>query len=464
MSQTPDNPLIPTKTPCPLHQTRKEIINTPLESTPQEEYPTKPKERDWSASAPPAEDNLTLEASYKELAGERDNKKEITREELLSYGGEFGRDIHGLHKTATERVSLITAPHKLAKDILDLVSPVAYPTWTDPKPVKIETNTFMIPRDLSADNKPSDTDLQSQLGASKVRQQPSGMPYRVREPSIFYGTPEEDGQDWLCRFEIISDASGWGDQQKISYVKLYLEGTARQWVLVNEPANWKDFKECFLRAFRLKNSKFRLASKLRARRQGPNEPVETFIYDVLNIIRKVEIAQQGPMPEADKLDCLLQGLDAGLVEKMWPLVPTAIATVDQFLTTAIKFEQAKEFADSKARPDEQIAAITEQTPGLVTREEFDQLTNELKQTILGLKKELLSQSNPPTHHYQNPEPTAHYQPRTNPNPPRPYRDQRQDQSYFARNQPPTEFFQKSQPREDYSRNQRTSDGRPICNL
>ena len=161
------------------------------------------------------------------------------------------------------------------------------------------------------------------------------------------------------------------------------------------------------------------------------------------------------------MDYYQNGLDAGLVEKMWPLVPTAIATVEQFLATAIKFEQAKELADSKVRPDQQIAALTERTPGLLTREEFYELTIELKQTILGLKKELLSQVNLQTNSHRNPEPTARYQ-HTHQNPPRPRREQGPDQSYFARYQPPTEFYQRAQPRDNY-RNQRTSDGRPVCN-
>ena len=45
---------------------------------------------------------------------------------------------------------------------------------------------------------------------------------------------EEDGQEWLSRFEIPADANRW-DTNKVNYVKLYHEGTARQWIFVRDP-------------------------------------------------------------------------------------------------------------------------------------------------------------------------------------------------------------------------------------
>ena len=77
------------------------------------------------------------------------------------------------------------------------------------------------------------------------------MSIRIREPNIFHGTPEEDGQEWLSRFEILADANKW-DTNKITYVKLYLEGTPRQWILVRDPRTWEDFKRQFLDAFKQK--------------------------------------------------------------------------------------------------------------------------------------------------------------------------------------------------------------------
>ena len=66
------------------------------------------------------------------------------------------------------------------------------------------------------------------------------MSPEVGEPSIFYGTPEEDGKEWLKRFEIVATANDWRKEQKTSYVTLYLEGKAKSWIEVNEPESWEE--------------------------------------------------------------------------------------------------------------------------------------------------------------------------------------------------------------------------------
>ena len=222
------------------------------------------------------------------------------------------------------------------------------------------------------------------------------MSPKLREPSTFYGTPEEDGQNWLSRFEIVAKANGWGEEQKASYVKLYLEGKAGSWIEVNEPESWEDFVGRFLKAFRSKQSKFSLASKLRNRQQGVDESVELFVYDILKLCKQVETEQGEPMTDALKIDWILHGLDPELVGKILALAPGTFQTVDQFIDTAVRFEVAEQ--ERRVRLDHRAprlnAVLSEKTPGLITREEFDQHTSELKQIILRLEKKLSIQEEP----------------------------------------------------------------------
>lgn len=67
---------------------------------------------------------------------------------------------------------------------------------------------------------------------------------RIKEPSVFQGSPDEDVQDWLRRFEEIAAVNGW-KMKRLTYVRLYLEGTARQWLLVAEPKNGKTLLKGF---------------------------------------------------------------------------------------------------------------------------------------------------------------------------------------------------------------------------
>ena len=204
---------------------------------------------------------------------------------------------------------------------------------------------------------------------------------KIKEPSVFYGTPEEDAKDWLARFEEISEVNKW-KTSRLPYVKLYLEGTARQWLLVNDFPNWDDFRGKFLNAFKLKNFKFRLETRLRSRRQGLNEPVETYFYDVLNLCRQIEEETGDTITEINKVEYLLNGITSTLLEKLWPLVPDPINVPDP-ISSHNYIRPSKK--DGRVPTSWTLSAIT---PGLVSREEFDAQASEFKQSINKLRREL----------------------------------------------------------------------------
>ena len=146
---------------------------------------------------------------------------------------------------------------------------------------------------------------------------------KIREPSIFHWTPEEDAQDWLDRFEEIVEVNNW-KKQRLTYVKLYLEGSARKWFLVANPQSWEALKTGFLDAFKHAHFQMRVEARLRSRQQGLNEPVTDYFYDIMDSCRQLEDEQDDDMPELTKLQHLLRGLTPMLLEKMWPLVPDPI--------------------------------------------------------------------------------------------------------------------------------------------
>ena len=76
---------------------------------------------------------------------------------------------------------------------------------------------------------------------------------KIREPSMFHGAPEEEATDWLASFEEISKLSK-SKPNRLTYIKLYLEGTARQWILEIKPVT-------FFNAFKQTNFKFRLETR-----------------------------------------------------------------------------------------------------------------------------------------------------------------------------------------------------------
>ena len=203
---------------------------------------------------------------------------------------------------------------------------------------------------------------------------------RVREPSVFHGTQEEDGQDWLERFEELADMNKWKGANKLTCVKSYLEGTARKWFRIKKPASWEDFREKFLMAFEFKNFLFKVETRLRSRRQGLNGPIETYFYDVLSLCTQLEEESETEMSELTKVNYLLNGFTPTLLDRLWPLVPEPINSTDSLLAAALKHAQAREMMASlqpKAFPSKQTK-----------REDSDTEEPDLKEMIRQLKKRL----------------------------------------------------------------------------
>ena len=88
-------------------------------------------------------------------------------------------------------------------------------------------------------------------------------------------------------------------------------------------------------------------TKLQSRRQAPTESVKSYFYDMLDLCRQLELEQNSRMTESQKLEYLLQGRTPILLERLWPLIPEPVNTTDPILSTAVKYEQAREAADNR---------------------------------------------------------------------------------------------------------------------
>ena len=108
------------------------------------------------------------------------------------------------------------------------------------------------------------------------------------------------------------------------------------------PQNMGRFQGSIFGRIQTKNSKFRLMTKLRSRPQAPTESVESYFYEMLDLCRPLEVEQNSTMTESQKLEYLLLGLTPILLERLWLLIPEPVNTTDLFLSTAVKYEQARE--------------------------------------------------------------------------------------------------------------------------
>ena len=135
------------------------------------------------------------------------------------------------------------------------------------------------------------------------------MSAKAREPVFFYGTPEEDAHDWLKRFEELSEINRW--ENKLSYARVYLEGAARKWYNVTQPDTWDSFKKKFMEAF-TEELFYQVEAKIRSRKQGLNEPVRNYYYDILDSCRQLELDQEEPQSSENLKDKLKNRINQAL--------------------------------------------------------------------------------------------------------------------------------------------------------
>jgi hypothetical protein len=206
---------------------------------------------------------------------------------------------------------------------------------------------------------------------------------RARDPPIFRGEPHEDVVEWLRQFQRVSDFNLWDGNQQLRQLPLCLEGVAERWFssLNPRPDTFPALSDRVLRAFRHQNYEMELDSQLRARRQGPGEPVMTYCYDVVHLCSKIN----ADMPEQEKVQHILRGLSPSLMEKVMPDL-TQPFTVDQLFARIQVHCQAIAMANRALNNCFSAPVLLSNTlnppyAGFVTKEE-------LNASIASLRKEI----------------------------------------------------------------------------
>ena len=115
-------------------------------------------------------------------------------------------------------------------------------------------------------------------------------------PPPFKGLPSEDAERWLRRFTYYVDYRKLSDDEALQLFKLLLSDTAADWL---ESLNDTDrhsirsISKCFTERFETSEiCRWKQASEIFTRQQSPNETVDIFITDVLNLAKRVPIDDQ----------------------------------------------------------------------------------------------------------------------------------------------------------------------------
>lgn len=131
---------------------------------------------------------------------------------------------------------------------------------------------------------------------------------RLRDPSIFNCTDDQDVEDWLVSYERVSTHNNWDDQIKLDSMIFYLAGVANLWFRNHEAdlTTWSQFTTNFTEVFgRPAVRKLRAEQRLRERAQQSGENITSYIEDVVDLCKRVDRT----MAEADRIRHILKGID-----------------------------------------------------------------------------------------------------------------------------------------------------------
>ncbi|KZR97112.1 Uncharacterized protein APZ42_008197, partial [Daphnia magna] len=107
-----------------------------------------------------------------------------------------------------------------------------------------------------------------------------------------------------------------GPIQQLRHIEFSLEGVAATWLagLQPRPQTYDGMMAALQGAFRHHNYAMELESRLRARKQKPDEPVMSYCYDMIYLCSRVDPG----MTEERKIQFIFQNMEPTLMQKVFP--------------------------------------------------------------------------------------------------------------------------------------------------
>lgn len=150
-------------------------------------------------------------------------------------------------------------------------------------------------------------------------------------------TGEEDPNEWISNFEMMTNAADWDDEMKSKKFPMYLREGAACWYRSNYlnqgVFNWLDIKTRFLEHYCPANYNIYLQEKISTQRQRYGEGVVSYVDRMTDLCARVV----PPLKEDQVIEKIVQGLDPRLAQM---LSLFDFTSVSQLLRKAKKVETA----------------------------------------------------------------------------------------------------------------------------
>ncbi|UYV81197.1 K02A2.6-like, partial [Cordylochernes scorpioides] len=181
----------------------------------------------------------------------------------------------------------------------------------------------------------------------KPHVQPAAFTYLQQPRNLpnFSGKGSELAHLWLKDYSRVAAYNGWDESMCLANVVFFLEGAARCWFdnVEESITTWNTFKEEFTRTFGDKEDYARrIESSLKVRAQKPDESVELYIQDVLNLCRQLN----PNMSEEDRVGHLMKGVAENIYRA---LLAIELTTTGEFTQHCRRIEKLNKNRISSVR-------------------------------------------------------------------------------------------------------------------
>jgi hypothetical protein len=191
----------------------------------------------------------------------------------------------------------------------------------------------------------------------------------VQPVEIFTGADEQDPVTWLQSVDELFDATKIDKNDRRRFLPMYFGEDVKKWYRSDvQNSEYDEFKKQFIATFTSSTHKLKISTKLINRRQGNDESVQSYYYDILALCARFN----PDMKEDEKILYLLRGLKPSIQQQVIMNDP----------------KKCKDLFD-QARRAEAAASITQPTPTITT----STLSGEIEETTAALRRTSINPSN-----------------------------------------------------------------------
>jgi hypothetical protein len=193
----------------------------------------------------------------------------------------------------------------------------------------------------------------------------------IQPLEIFTGADEQDPVTWLQSIDELFDATKVARADRRQFLPMYFGDDIKKWYRSEDhPSEYDEFKKQFIDTFTSSTQKLKISTKLMNRRQGNDESVQSYYYDILALCLRFN----PEMKEAEKILYLLRGLKPSIQQHVIMGDPQRCKDL---------FEQAKRA--------EAAASITQ--PSTTTTTTTSTHSDDIDETTAALRRTSISQNN-----------------------------------------------------------------------